>query len=88
MLIRNVAIQNLTTNDNSIYNKMPLILFKFNDYSLQNSLKGTFSFDCNRWFLYDWKNNEDANFIGTRDGSSNMSGMMRNILKTNYMEDG
>jgi hypothetical protein len=42
-----------------------------------------FSFGCNRWFLYDWENEADFNFIGMRDGRDNGTGMLGHVLKTN-----
>ena len=50
-----MAIENLTTNSDSVYNKLPPIGFRFNDFEYMNELNGTvFNFTCNRWFLYDW----------------------------------
>lgn len=65
-------MENLVTNENNVYNKLPVLPFKFNDFSLDNFLEyeRIFSFDCNRWFLYDWQNDADINFIGVKDGKN------------------
>lgn len=55
IMIRNVALENLSSNNDNVYNKFPMVGFRFNDFQYLNALNGwVFDFGCNRWFLYDW----------------------------------
>ena len=83
MLIRDVAIANLPTDKDAIYNLFPFIPFKLNNYTYEDLAEGFVERRCDQWFTYSIQNKSDEIFIGSRDGVAKNSGMLSKI-KNNF----
>jgi hypothetical protein len=53
ILIRNAAIDNIPTQNDTVYAIMPLIANKFNDYSLLDQFEDFVRRDKDQWILFE-----------------------------------
>ena len=84
MLIRNVAIQNIPNQNDSIYGTFPLIAAKFNDYYQLDDLWEYVHRDKAQYFIFKVQDPADANFVGHKDGYNTKldTGMLAEIRNT------
>lgn len=68
ILIRNVAIENIPTGNDTIYGVEPLLSFKLNDYSFVDILEDYVSREKAQYYIYSFDNLADRSFIGMHDG--------------------
>ncbi len=75
IVIRNVAIDNIPNQNDTIYGTYPLVATRFNDYSFIDSLDDYIYREKAQSYIFDYENQEDAEFIGTHDGKLPPSGI-------------
>jgi hypothetical protein len=86
ILIRNVAIANISTSNDTIYAEFPLLAMKFNDNTLFELAADFVYRTLPQSYLFDVANPADRHFVGMHDGRhlENYSGMLGIIPNTFY----
>ena len=87
IVIRNVAIANIPTSNDTIYGIYPLLAMKFNDYSLIDQVRDYVYREEAQYYIFDVANPADRAFVGMHDGVNiaKYSGLLGTIPRTcNY----
>ena len=78
ILIRNAAIDNIPTQNDTIYAALPLISNKFNDYFIPDQTPEVVYREKEQWVLFEVENQEDIAFVGSRYNNK-YSGMLSKV---------
>lgn len=82
ILIRNVAISKIPTDNDSIFTKFPTIPQKFNDYTLEDFAPDLVKRACTQWYAFEVKRQGDLHFVGSRNGVDKDDGLLSKIRDT------
>lgn len=81
IFIRNAAIDNIPTDNDTIYASLPLISSRFNDYFLFDQMPKVIHREKEQWLLFQCEHPEDRAFVGQRVENRH-SGMLGQVEST------
>ena len=81
MIISDILVEKIPSNNDSIFKKIPLFPQKFNNFTIEDQFPWLVERDCSQWFNYEIKNASDAAFIGINNGHTK-SGLLGNVERT------
>lgn len=82
ILIRDVAISKIPTDNDSIYSQFPTIPVKFNNYTLEDLVPAFVKRACTQWYNYQVKNKSDEIVVGHRNGDQVDTGILSKVKNT------